>query len=80
MILENLFGGTTAASLGRKKSQILGVFTKAHAELTTLSAQHDAYHKKLSDKMANIAEEMTAVEKEVSSTNKLLNQISKFVD
>jgi hypothetical protein len=80
MILENLFSGTTAASLGKKKSQILGVFTKAHAELTALSAQHDAYHKKLSDKMANIADEMSAVEREVSSTNKLLNQISKFVD
>jgi tRNA C32,U32 (ribose-2'-O)-methylase TrmJ len=78
--LESLFNITTAASLGKKKSQILGVFTRAHQELTELSAQHDAYHKKLSDKMANIADEMSAVEKEVASTNKLLNQIQKFVD
>jgi hypothetical protein len=71
---------TTAASLGRKKSQILGVFTKAHQELTELSAQHDAYHSKLSDQMSKIAEEMSAVEREVASTSKLLSQINKFID
>lgn len=78
--MTNLFTKTTAASLGKKKSQILGVFTKAHAELSALSAKHDAYHAKLSEDMAKIAEEMSAVEREVASTNKLLNQIQKFVD
>ena len=78
--LENFLNITTAASLNRKKSKILGVFTKAYAELTELSKQHDAYHKKLSDKMSNIANEMSAVEREVANTNKLLNQISKFID
>lgn len=71
---------TTAASLGKKKSQILGVFTRAHAELTALSAQHDAYHSELSSKLLNIVDEMSAVEKEVESTNKLLGQIKKFID
>jgi hypothetical protein len=71
---------TTAASLGKKKSQILGVFTKAHSELTALSAQHDAYHSELSEKLLSIVDEMSAVEKEVDSTNKLLGQIKKFID
>ncbi len=71
---------TTAASLSKKRFQILGVFTKAHAELTELSAQQDSCHKELSDKMYNIIEEMSAVEKEISSTNRLLNQIKKFID
>lgn len=75
----NNLSKTTAASLSKKKSQILGVFTKAHAELTELSAQHDAYHKELSDKMVTIIEEMSAVEREVASTNSLLNQIQKFI-
>lgn len=79
-MLNQLFQRTTAASLGRRKSQILGVFTKAHAELTELSAQHDAYHATLSEKMSKIADEMSAVEREVASTNKLLNNIQKFVD
>jgi uncharacterized protein involved in exopolysaccharide biosynthesis len=70
---------TTAASLSKKKFQILGVFTKAHAELVELSAQHDAYHQALSEKMADIIDEMSAVEKEVASTNKLLGQIQKFI-
>lgn len=71
---------TTAASLGRKKSQILGIFTRAHAELTALSEQHDAYHGKLSEKLLRIVDEMSAVEKEVASTSRLLGQIQKFVD
>ena len=79
ILLENLLNITTAASLGRKKSQILGVFTRAHAELTELSAQQDNYHKKLSNKMADIIDEMSSVEREVANTNKLLNQIQKFV-
>lgn len=70
---------TNSVSLGKKKSQILGVFTKAHSELTQLSAEHDVYHKNLSDKMSKIADEMLAVEREVASTNKLLSQIEKFV-
>lgn len=77
-MLSNL-SKTTAASLSKKKSQILGIFTKAHTELTELSAQHDAYHKKLSGDMANIIEEMSAVEREVAHTNSLLNQIQKFI-
>ncbi len=77
-MLSNL-SKTKAASLSKKKSQILGIFTKAHTELTELSAQHDAYHKKLSDDMANIIEEMSAVEREVAHTNSLLNQIQKFI-
>lgn len=78
-MLDFLLPRTTAASLGKKKSQILGVFTRAHAELTELASQHDAYHKKLSDDMAKIAEEMSAVEREVASTSRLLSQIQKFV-
>jgi hypothetical protein len=76
----NLLCPTTAASLGRKKSQILGIFTKTHAELVALSIEHDNYHSKLSDQMSKIAEEMSAVEGEVASTNKLLSQIKKFID
>ena len=78
-MLSNLLKITTAASLSKKKSQILRAFTKAYAELTELSAQQDAYHKELSDKMLIIIEEMSAVEREVASTNRLLNQIQKLV-
>lgn len=78
--MTNFLSTTTAASLSKKKSQILGVFTRAHSELTELSAQHDAYHSELSDRMSKIADEMSAVEREVASTNKLLAQIQKFVD
>lgn len=71
---------TTSSSLKKKKSQILGVFTRAQEELVALSIEHDLYHKKLHDKMSEIAEEMSAVEREVANTNKLLNQIRKFTE
>lgn len=79
-MLKFLSQKTTSASLSKKKSQILGVFTRTHAELVELSAQHDSYHKHLSDQMSEIANEMSAVEREVASTNKLLSQIQKFLD
>lgn len=71
---------TTSSSLKKKKSQILGVFTKAQEELVALSIEHDLYHQKLYDKMSEIVEEMSAVEREVANTNKLLNQIRKFTE
>ena len=75
-----MFFKPTAAKLGRKKTRILGVFTKAQEELTALMEEQTAYNYKLVDKIAELEAERNAVEKENNSTRKLLKKISEFLD
>lgn len=75
-----MFFKPTAAKLGRKKTRILGVFTKAQEELTALMEEQAAYNYKLVDKIAELEAERNAVEKENNSTRKLLKKISEFLD
>jgi hypothetical protein len=75
-----MFSKPTAASLGRKKTRILGVFTQAQAELTALMDEQTAYNNELFDKITELEAERNAVEKENNSTRKLLKKISEFLD
>ena len=75
-----MFSKLTAAKLGRKKTRILGVFTQAQEELTALMDEQTAYNHKLVDKISELEQERSAVEKEANSTKKLLKKISEFLD
>lgn len=75
-----MFFKPTAAKLGRKKTKILGVFTKAQEELTALMEEQTAYNNKLVDKIAELESERKAVERESNSTQKLLKKITEFLD
>lgn len=75
-----MFFKPTAAKLGRKKTKILGVFTKAQEELTALMEKQTAYNNKLVDKIAELESERKAVERESNSTQKLLKKITEFLD
>ncbi len=75
-----MFFKPTAASLGKKKTRILGVFTKAQEELTTLMEEQTAYNNTLVDKIAELEVERKTVERENNSTQKLLKKISEFLD
>lgn len=65
------FNLTTSASLARKRSEIL---TRTHSELLELSEEQNAYHERLSGKIADLIDELTAVENEILKTNKILSQ------
>lgn len=65
------FNLTTSASLIRKRSEIL---TRTHSELLELSEEQNAYHERLSGKIADLIDELTAVENEILKTNKILSQ------
>jgi len=69
------FNLTTSASLTRKRSEIL---TRTHSELLELSEEQNAYHERLSGKIADLIDELTAVENEILKTNKILSQ--KFLE
>lgn len=75
-----MFLKPTAASLGRKKTRILGVFTQAQEELTALMDEQTEYNNTLVDKISQLEQERSAVEKENNSTRKLLKKISEFLD
>jgi predicted nucleic acid-binding Zn-ribbon protein len=75
-----MFFKPTAAKLGRKKTRILGVFTKAQEELTALMEEQTAYNNTLVDKIAELEAERKSVERESNSTQKLLKKISEFLD
>ena len=75
-----MFFKPTAAKLGRKKTRILGVFTKAQEELTALMEEQLTYNNKLIDKIAELEAERYAVERENNSTKKLLKKINEFLD
>lgn len=75
-----MFFKPTAAKLGRKKTRILGVFTQAQQELTALMEEQNAYNNKLVDKISELEAERKAVERENSSTQKLLKKINEFLD
>lgn len=75
-----MFFKPTAAKLGRKKTKILGVFTQAQQELTALMEEQNAYNNKLVDKISELEAERKAVERENSSTQKLLKKINEFLD
>jgi hypothetical protein len=75
-----MFFKPTAAKLGRKKTRILGVFTKAQEELTALMEEQLTYNNKLVDKIAELEAERYAVERENNSTKKLLKKINEFLD
>lgn len=75
-----MFFKPTAAKLGKKKTRILGVFTKAQEELTALMEEQLTYNNKLIDKIAELEAERYAVERENNSTKKLLKKINEFLD
>jgi hypothetical protein len=75
-----MFSKPTAAKLGRKKTRILGVFAQAQEELTALMDEQIAYNYELVDKILELEQEKSAVEKETNSTKKLLKKISEFLD
>ena len=75
-----MFFKPTAAKLGRKKTRILGVFTKAQEELTALMEEQTAYNNTLVDKIAELEAERKSVERENNSTQKLLKKINEFLD
>lgn len=75
-----MFFKPTAAKLGRKKTRILGVFTKAQQELTALMEEQNAYNNKLVDKISELEAERKAVERENNNTQKLLKKITEFLD
>lgn len=75
-----MFFKPTAAKLGRKKNRILGVFTKAQQELTTLMEEQIEYNIDLANKMSELELESHLAEKEATNTRKLLKKISEFLD
>lgn len=75
-----MFFKPTAASLGKKKTRILGVFTKTQEELTALMEEQLTYNNKLVDKIAELEAERHTVERENNSTKKLLKKINEFLD
>jgi len=75
-----MFFRPTAARLGRKKTRILGVFTKTQEELTALMEEQMAYNNKLIDKISKLEVEREAVESEYKSASKLLKKINEFLD
>jgi hypothetical protein len=75
-----MFFKPTAAKLGRKKTRILGVFTKTHNELVSLIEKQLSYESDLSKKIDELETERTLVNRETASTQKLLKKISEFLD
>jgi predicted nucleic acid-binding Zn-ribbon protein len=75
-----MFFKPTAAKLGKKKTRILGVFTKAQEELSLLMEEQTAYNNKLVDKISELEAERKAVERENNNTQKLLKKINEFLD
>lgn len=75
-----MFFKPTAAKLGRKKTRILGVFTKTQEQLTALMEEQTAYNNKLSEKISELEAERIVVERENNSTKKLLKKINEFLD
>lgn len=75
-----MFFKPTAASLGKKKTRILGVFTKTQEQLTALMEEQTAYNNKLSEKISELEAERIVVERENNSTKKLLKKINEFLD
>ncbi len=75
-----MFFKPTAASLGKKKTRILGVFTKTQQELMTLMEEQTAYNNTLVDKISELEAERKAVERENNNTQKLLKKINEFLD
>ena len=75
-----MFFKPTAASLGKKKTRILGVFTKTQEQLTALMEEQTAYYKSVSLKIEQLEAERSIVDKENTSTRKLLKKINEFLD
>lgn len=75
-----MFFKPTAAKLGRKKTRILGVFTKTQEELTALMGEQLTYSNELIDKISKLEVEREAVEAEYKSASKLLKKINEFLD
>ena len=68
------------AYLNRKKSNILGVFTKMQTNLEKLHSAHDAHQVTLQQKIADLQQEHAAVSRSKAETAKVLSKIDDILN
>lgn len=74
-----MFSNQTAEKLNKKKSAVLGVFTKAVTDLKALQKEQDAYAEDLEIQQAKLTEEKAQLNQSSIETAKAITKMEEFL-
>lgn len=77
--MTSRFNKTNADSLLRRKSEILGVFTKTKEDLVKLNEDQEIYVSDLERKKLEIQNEQNIVSNSIAENSKIINKIADFL-